>query len=320
MTPKIADFGFSETLVKEDEHVRDHVGPKGTPRYMAPEIMLGKVLDKSIDVYAYGIILYELMTGKLSFDTYTHYETFSRDICYNRVRPVVQPADSVPAPLVDLMVRCWDERPEVRPTFEDVCADLRQAYYEAFIPQEQPRSFWLENFEDEDAIPYEDLRKLAAARFINLEPLKDVLCDAQDAISMKHFSRLYEWFGPWFCFGEPESTAIINELHAIVAQPWFHGFITKDESTVRLTGNAFGVFLVRLSDTTPGCPYTISYVARTSMGAAPSNFRIKKISHYPARYEASGREFLSLNDIINAYAEAGVLTMACSKSPITTVY
>ena len=312
-TPKIADFGFSETLSRDNQQVRDDQGPKGTPRYMAPEIMLGKPLDKSVDVYAFGIILYELMTGKLSFSTYSDYGVFSRDVIAG-VRPVVDPSDGVPPAVADLMARCWAPEPTARPTFEDITKSLRASLFEAFIPSEEARAFWLENFEDEQRIRFFDLRRLAGSARVDLSPLEPVLCDASGEISMAHFARLYSWLGPWFNFDG--SRATLEELDSLIKKDWFHGFIDKDTATIRLTNRAVGTFLVRLSDTTPGSPFTISYISPSGM----RHFRVKKIKFNPSAYELSGRLFNSLDEIVNGYAASGVLTFPCPKNAVPTVY
>ena len=67
-TPKIADFGLALRL---DYHGRQGDDPElvGTPHYMAPELARGRVheVGPSVDVYALGTILYELVSGRRPF-------------------------------------------------------------------------------------------------------------------------------------------------------------------------------------------------------------------------------------------------------------
>lgn len=63
---KIGDFGLA---VKLDEPVSvDTIGPVGTPNYIAPEMLTHKINSKMLDIWAYGVIMYTISTGKLPFD------------------------------------------------------------------------------------------------------------------------------------------------------------------------------------------------------------------------------------------------------------
>src|SRR5262249_43328896 len=66
-SPKITDFGLARDL--EDDGLTKTGDVLGTPGYMAPEMTLGQFTDRGplVDVYALGIILYELLTGTLPF-------------------------------------------------------------------------------------------------------------------------------------------------------------------------------------------------------------------------------------------------------------
>ncbi|HEU5117923.1 MAG TPA: serine/threonine-protein kinase, partial [Isosphaeraceae bacterium] len=62
---KIGDYGLSKAITQSREP--GHSESVGTCHYMAPEISTGKY-HKPIDIYAMGIILYELITGRVPFD------------------------------------------------------------------------------------------------------------------------------------------------------------------------------------------------------------------------------------------------------------
>ncbi|MET0287631.1 MAG: serine/threonine-protein kinase [Polyangiales bacterium] len=71
---KIVDFGIAK-MSEIDEHGASTPGRRltrtgmifGTPEYMSPEHAAGKELDHRVDIYALGIILYELLTGRVPF-------------------------------------------------------------------------------------------------------------------------------------------------------------------------------------------------------------------------------------------------------------
>ena len=57
---KIGDFGLAAQLVKENYNSKEI---KGTPKWMAPEILLTKPYNELVDVWSLGIILLELANG-----------------------------------------------------------------------------------------------------------------------------------------------------------------------------------------------------------------------------------------------------------------
>jgi eukaryotic-like serine/threonine-protein kinase len=64
-TVKIMDFGIAR--VAGSEHLTSVGFMMGTPAYMAPEQVLGQEIDARADLYATGVVLYHLITGKLPF-------------------------------------------------------------------------------------------------------------------------------------------------------------------------------------------------------------------------------------------------------------
>lgn len=74
-TMKLTDFGIARVVSGPATHVGR---PMGTPRYMAPEQWRGDAVDGRADVYAVGIILYELLTGRPTFVTHTPSELRDR--------------------------------------------------------------------------------------------------------------------------------------------------------------------------------------------------------------------------------------------------
>ncbi|KAK0597949.1 hypothetical protein LWI29_030118 [Acer saccharum] len=63
MQAKIADFGLSR-VVNEETHFQSTTRRAGTPGYLGPEFNVGVVSNKKSDIYSFGIILIELITGQ----------------------------------------------------------------------------------------------------------------------------------------------------------------------------------------------------------------------------------------------------------------
>src|SRR5207245_1818256 len=105
----IMDFGLAG-LAHEIEDVRS-----GTPAYMAPEQLVGKEVTARSDIYALGLVLYELFTGKPAFEGNTQDEIM-RVRCEStphRLSTLVRDLD----PAVEMVIlRCLEEEPENRPS------------------------------------------------------------------------------------------------------------------------------------------------------------------------------------------------------------
>ncbi len=65
-TVKITDFGIAQILGESSGHTTGG-SVIGTPKYMSPEQILGKEVDKRSDIYSLGITLYEFLTGTVPF-------------------------------------------------------------------------------------------------------------------------------------------------------------------------------------------------------------------------------------------------------------
>ena len=73
--PKIADFGFSKQIGNNSENSTNFtLGPKGAPIYMAPEIWETNDYTESSDVYAFAMIVYEIMTLETPFENFAIYQ------------------------------------------------------------------------------------------------------------------------------------------------------------------------------------------------------------------------------------------------------
>jgi serine/threonine protein kinase/HEAT repeat protein len=63
-TVRLADFGLAKAL-ENDEHLTQKWSIVGTPDYMAPELLAGEDANKRSDVFAYGVLLFEVLLGRL---------------------------------------------------------------------------------------------------------------------------------------------------------------------------------------------------------------------------------------------------------------
>lgn len=121
---RILDFGIAKLQTNEAESITATGCPMGTPYYMSPEQARGdKSVDHRTDVYALGVILYELLSGKRPHEG-TTLSAILLSIMHNDPPPLESLRAGLPRDLVQLVRKAMNRAPEKR--YASV-ADLGQA-------------------------------------------------------------------------------------------------------------------------------------------------------------------------------------------------
>jgi serine/threonine protein kinase len=124
--PKIADFGLAKCLEDDSGHTRTG-SLMGTPNYMSPEQADGrKDIGPVTDIWALGVILYELLVGRTPFQGVTMMDTLEQVRMREPVPPThLQP--KVPIDLETICLKCLRKEPNQRYDSADALAeDLRR--------------------------------------------------------------------------------------------------------------------------------------------------------------------------------------------------
>jgi len=110
-TVKLVDFGIAKATGQSHQTQAGTV--KGKVAYMAPEQLRGEPLDRRVDLYALGIVLYELCTGRMPFEADSD-ASMVRAVLYDRLVPAVERVPSLPRALHDILTRLLARRREDR--------------------------------------------------------------------------------------------------------------------------------------------------------------------------------------------------------------
>jgi len=105
---KIGDFGIAR-LIEEDDR-----GHAGTYQYMAPEVIAREPFTEKSDVYAFAMVLWEIMARQLPFYGMDPQEV-AQNVLYRGLRPPMPM--HCPQPVAVLIDACWSHEPYKRPSF-----------------------------------------------------------------------------------------------------------------------------------------------------------------------------------------------------------
>ncbi len=113
-TLKLMDLGLAKSIA-EDEQLTKTGLALGTPHYIAPEQAMGKKdIDQRSDIYSLGIVLYQLITGKVPFSSGSNMAILRQHVS-ERPRPAKELAPSLSNGAAALLEKMIEKRPEDRP-------------------------------------------------------------------------------------------------------------------------------------------------------------------------------------------------------------
>ncbi len=111
---KILDFGLAKTSLQTTKITQEGSTP-GTAAYMAPEQARGDAVDARADLWSLGVVLYEILSGKLPFEG-SHSAAVMYSVLHEPPRPLSELVSQLPSDLVSLIDRLLRKDPLQRPT------------------------------------------------------------------------------------------------------------------------------------------------------------------------------------------------------------
>lgn len=132
---KVLDFGLAKLVtdkervaVSEADELTRLGSPLGTPNYMSPEQARGERVDHRSDIYSFGVVVYEMATGKLPFKGQTNVDLMHA-LLHDAYKPAKEVNEKLPAELSAIIDRAMARNPSDRyQTMQQMFEDLQRAH------------------------------------------------------------------------------------------------------------------------------------------------------------------------------------------------
>ncbi|OCF78736.1 TKL protein kinase [Kwoniella mangroviensis CBS 8886] len=137
--PRLCDFGLSQIkidITSKSANPTEGESNAGTLRFLPPERLKSSPMTKECDVYSFAMTIYQIYSGEIPFAALDAYN--AKMSILEGVRP--PQISDIPDQLYGLMTRCWAADPRIRPSFEEITAELQGMYNHADSPAQSYRS------------------------------------------------------------------------------------------------------------------------------------------------------------------------------------
>eukprot|EP01036_Dinobryon_divergens_P022034 gene22034-30266_t len=129
---KLLDFGLATCVKKSSSSSESYklTGYTGTRAYMAPEVALRLKYNEKVDIYSFGILFWQMITGEVPFHNMSKDEHMKKVVLGGLRPPLVNISDAlggiwqIPEALAEILRQCWQPEPNNRPTSGAILATL----------------------------------------------------------------------------------------------------------------------------------------------------------------------------------------------------
>lgn len=120
---KLFDFGLCTCVKKRlsGNDAYELTGNTGSLRYMAPEVALRKPYTEKVDVYSFGVMVWQMAKDRVPFKGMNKTEFHDKIVMKNE-RPKID--KSWPKGFSNLLTACWNPNPSLRPSFHQIIREL----------------------------------------------------------------------------------------------------------------------------------------------------------------------------------------------------
>ncbi len=134
---KVADFGIARAVTESTMTYSGNV--VGSVHYFSPEQAKGTMITPKSDVYSLGVVLYEMLTGRIPFTGETPVSIALKHLQEAPV-PVREINPTIPASVEEIVTSAMQKNPELRPTSEELVRTIQQAERMLFsgVPEQDP--------------------------------------------------------------------------------------------------------------------------------------------------------------------------------------
>uniref|UniRef100_A0A6B2L036 Protein kinase domain-containing protein n=1 Tax=Arcella intermedia TaxID=1963864 RepID=A0A6B2L036_9EUKA len=296
---KVCDFGLSDFL--KTDFLQDEGVAVGSALWMSPEVLEGRKLTEKIDVYSFGLILWEIIKRVQPYGEYETVAALRKAVCKDGVRPPI--SKKIPPVLGNIIEQCWQQDPQKRPSFVSVLDMLKDSMVEIFLTPVCPDTAKLWRMEKswagKEQIKFDSFSR-AVCKYLRIKQQEKALAfrclqallavekkkgaDSTPMVSIARLGLVMAWFGPMTALSwEKPKVTFLDRIVAVLKHSWFFGDIEREESDALLRDfkKKPGTFLVRLNlggSTEPFVsPFTISKVNNTQ------KFEHMRVYHYKDR-------------------------------------
>jgi serine/threonine protein kinase len=203
---KISDFGAAMMTGGDETHTQ--VSGVGSPAYMSPQQVRDLPLDHQTDIYSLGVVMYQLLTGRLPFQSTSNYGMIYQ-ICNTDPPPPSTFRTELPVSLDAVVGRAMQKETAARyQSWEEFSHDLAQSFRNKHLQAHRQAVPDSEKFESLRALPFfaefSDVDLWEVVRFSRWEDV------AADTVIMRDGER-----GDFFAFLLDGELAVIKSSHSL---------------------------------------------------------------------------------------------------------